>query len=491
MGWANKLIGWASGNGAEVDANHNLMVRTPQATQRLGGETPQANFVGAYRMFTEVDGGSITGNAILRSPYTSFDGNLSMGLQTPLCTRMFNTTGQNTAKESYNTTTAAAAWGGGFITFSGGTTNGHGANVSTRQYFTLTGNGCLHIEVIGAITAAPVANQVFECGLFPQPAGVAAPSEGVYFRYTSAGLIGVVNSNGTETPTGVLYPAGSVAPNVNAQYKIIIHQRLVEFWINDIYLGSLATPTGNGMPFMTAALPIGLNYRCTGAVTGGMNVKIAGVHADQLDENFGRPANEIACMQGMMASQAQGGATQGSTAVLPNATAATTLSGGALSQTVTIATGLGGQAGLAAAVPGIDGCLFAYQVPAGGVNQTPRTLVINGLRISALNVGAAVVTTPTTVQFSLAYGATGGSIPSLAQAETLNVKAWRRVALGFSTWLVGALVGAQAPDIDVKFACPIVVNPGEWVAIVAKFIQGTATASQVEWVVAEYDAKWV
>jgi hypothetical protein len=171
------------------------------------------------------------------------------------------------------------------------------------------------------------------------------------------------------------------------------------------------------------------------------------------------------------------------------------VTGGALSQTVAIKTGLGGEAGIQAAAAGVDGCVTAFQVPTGGINQTPRNLIITGIRIDSVNIGAAVATTASILQWSLAFGATGGTIPSLAQAEsasftTATAKAWRRIALGIQSWLVGAAIGQPAEQITVMFDSPIVVSPGQWVAVVAKFIVGTATASQVEWSTITFDAHY-
>jgi hypothetical protein len=197
-----------------------------------------------------------------------------------------------------------------------------------------------------------------------------------------------------------------------------------------------------------------------------------------------------------MAYQGQNGGTMGTSALLPNATAATTVTGAAISQTVPIATGLGGQAGIVAGVAGVDGLITSFQVPTGGINQTPRNLVITGLRIDAVNIGAAVATTASVLQWSLAFGATGGTVPSLAQAESASfvtgtTKAWRRVPLGVQSWIVGAAIGAPAEQISLNFQSPVVVRPGEWVASVAKFIVGTATASQVIWCTVTFDAHYV
>jgi hypothetical protein len=163
---------------------------------------------------------------------------------------------------------------------------------------------------------------------------------------------------------------------------------------------------------------------------------------------------------------------------------------------VAIATGLGGQAGIVAAVAGIDGLVTAFQVPTGGINQTARNLIITGVRVDAVNIGVAVATTATILQWSLAFGATGATIPSLAQAETgsfvtATAKAWRRRPLGLHSWIVGAAIGASAEAIDMTFDSPVVVHPGQWVAAVAKFIVGTATASQVIWTTVSFDAHYV
>lgn len=105
-------------------------------------------------------------------------------------------------------------------------------------------------------------------------------------------------------------------------------------------------------------------------------------------------------------------------------------------------------------------------------------------------------TTASILQWSLAYGATGATVPSLAQTEsasftTATAKAWRRIPLGVQSWVVGAAIGASAEQITMPFASPVVVRPGEWVASVAKFIVGTATASQVEWATVTFDAHYV
>jgi hypothetical protein len=224
----------------------------------------------------------------------------------------------------------------------------------------------------------------------------------------------------------------------------------------------------------------------TGAVSNTNTMRVSDITVSLMDLQTAKPwAHQMAGM-GMNAAQGQNGGTMGTTAALPNATAATTITGGAISQTASIATGLGGQAGIVANVAGADGLITAFQVPTGGINQTARNLYITGVRINAVNLGAAVATTASILQWSLAYGATGVTIPSLAQGESASfttgtAKAYRRVPLGIQSWIVGAAIGAAAEAIVINFDTPVVVAPGEWVATVAKFLVGTATASQVIW----------
>ncbi|MGL4649827.1 MAG: hypothetical protein ACRC1H_10495, partial [Caldilineaceae bacterium] len=297
---------------------------------------------------------------------------------------------------------------------------------------------------------------------------------------------GEIRFNGITTQTGVLRTLAQL--NVGQSYKfvIVVGEREVEYWLDDHLLVEQTMPAGNGQPFLQASLPAFLMKYNTGAVANTNTMRVSDVTVSLLDLQTAKPwAHQVAGM-GQNAAQGQNGSAMGTTALLPNATAATTVTGAALSQTAAIATGLGGQAGIIAAAAGIDGLITAYQVPAPTINLTGRNLYITGVRIDAVNIGAAVATTASILQWSLAFGASGGTIPSLAQAESASfatgtAKAWRRVPLGIQSWVVGAAIGAPAEALDVTFDSPIVVSPGHWVASVAKFIVGTATASQVIW----------
>ena len=470
------------------DGSGNALVTLPQVEAQSG----------YVRMMSENDAGALTGDAYLKSPETSPDYRLRVGLDTVLFTDNFNATAQNTAQWSYTFATLTAAQpGAGTVNFSAvqGTTSAHGAFMRSFQYFPVINTAPLAVEFkAGVFTSALVSGEVWLMGLGLPSAAVTRPTDGVWLKLTSAGLVGVIAYNGTEVESGAL-PA-TLALGTIYKFTLVIGESEVEFWLDDELLGELAIPTANGVPWLSASAPAFMQKYNTGAVSNTNTMRVARVGVSLLDVATFTPAEHQMALQGLMGYQGQNGGTMGTTALLPNATAATTVTGGALSQTVAIATGLGGQAGIVAAVAGVDGCVTAFQVPTGGINQTARNLVITGVRIDAVNIGAAVATTASILQWSLAFGATGGTIPSLAQAETgsfvtATAKAWRRIPLGVQSWVVGAAIGQPAESITIYFDSPVVVHPGQWVAAVAKFIVGTATASQVIWTTVSFHSHYV
>lgn len=449
--------------------------------------------VGAVRLFSENDSGSITGTPYLKSPETSTDFRLRTGLDTLLYDHTpSETSPDNTRIKVSGIATMTTSMATGFIALNAGgaaTASGNYVSWSTNRVFRIRGASQLYVEFeVNLNNASLIANQVAEFGLFLPVAGV-QPADGVWFQLDSGGLKALMNYNGSITQTGVL--VASWSPNRNYHLTMVVSDSDVEFWQDDVLIGELAVPNGQASPCLTDSLPCTIMQRNSGIVSasGQGILKLGNICVTAGDLNYVKPfAFQMAGM-GHMGYQAQAGATMGSTAAFANATAATTVTGGALSQTVTLATGLGGQIGITAAVPGIDGLIFNYTNPVGSVSQPPRNLTITGVKISAVNIGAAVATTPTTISWSLAFGAASANL-AVAEAVALTaatVKSFRRVPLGIQSWAVGAVVGAKDTDLYMSFQSPIVVHPGEMVALVAKFIQGTATASQVIFVNATYD----
>jgi len=478
-------INGLTGTKAEVTATNRLAVA-------LGTDAVAAPAdVGGVRNFSENDTGALTGVVSLLSPEVDSDYRVRVAQDLVLDEENFNYTAQNTGKHSYLTTTMTNAWTAGQLTTNSGstTTTTTGTVFQTYAYFPIVGTQTLSAEAVIGFSAQPQANSFVEFG-FMLPSTVAvAPTDGVFFRLNSAGLQGIASFNGAETSTGV-FPAtsgsGTWTYTNSKRYLFIVYCTATgaEFWIDDgtgaNKAGSIPRPSGQSRVSMSAALPFALKHRITGGAAGGVIQATLGAYNVRLG------GSNLSAIPGTQGSRVYGsyqglsGGTMGGLATYANSTNPTAAAPSNTALTANLPGGLGGQGAVTAAVAAAtDGIWGSYQIPAGTSAISGKRCVIRGVVIDAINNGAAVATTATTVQFCLAYGHTA---VSLATAEGAAAKAPRRVSLGYATWAVGAPVGAQ-PQGGKIFAdfgdAPIFVNPGEFVQLVGKFLVGTATASQV------------
>lgn len=476
--------------GTNLDAQGNIKVVTPGF---IGDGTEIGGGVGeGPSIQSEDDTGELTGLRDLRSPETDDDYRLRVGHDNWLDQEYFIDTAQNTGKFSHNfTTLTATESASGLLTNSGGiTTTTTGMTFGTFAMFPVGGTQTLVCETAVAFSAQPNANTVIDFGMFQRGASTAfAPLDGVYFRLTAAGMFGVINENGSETTTAVFPLALGVGTWVytnNAVNRFLIQITNVRttFWINNFKIGEILTPSGSDGPCRSRALPWSIRHAIVGGAAGAVTQALVKSYrvffrGQQTMEKFSVIGNRV-----LGSYQGLSGGTMGSLASYANSTNPTAAAPSNTALTANLPSGLGGQ-GLvtAAAAAATDGIWGEYAVPAGSSTVQGRRLVIRSVKIDLVNLGAAVATTATTIQFSLAFGHTA---VSLATAETgsfvtSTAKAPRRVALGIATWAVGAAIGQQ-PQFGPIYSdfedAPIFVNPGERVALVGKFIVGTATASQ-------------
>lgn len=482
---------------ANVDADYNLQTTTPQATTRAGGDAAAPNYVGATRIVTENDGGFLTGDVILGLPSTSLDDRLQVGVSTPLFAYNFNATAQDTSAWTHAFTTMTMTQSGGFLNCNANNigTAATGALLSSKRYVSLSTAGGLRFAAIVNITLAAPANQVWYIGLGVPVGAVTAPTDGCWFQYSSAGLIGVVSYNGVTTQTGAMPTASplTLPVNTNVTLQIKIWGRQVYFYYNSYVVGVLPTPAGNGIPFMSEALPVFIQQVNTGTVSGGtfMQLKVATVIVDQTDLNWSKSYAHIQSGKGLGAYQGIPGGTIGSTALFTNSLAAG--AGAAMTNTTAaLGTGLGGQfTYLPTLAANTDGILCSFQVPAGSVNVTARTLVITGIRIQSI-VSTVLVGGPLFMVYSLAFGHTALPLNTAETGSfvTASTKAPRRVPLGIETFgaaaALGTLGGGGPVAVDFDHA-PIVVNPGEFIAITAKNLGGTVTSSGTVTAIVTFD----
>ena len=473
-----------SGNVVEATGNQ-LHVKLPATASTAGFATVQY----------EQDSGSVTSVPLRRAPNVSMDARLSTGLDTLLFSDSFNGIIQNTGnwRHIFAVMTTTMGSGSMLMNANSNTASLSGINVTTWRMFPLTGAGGLRYEIILSFTEAPLANQVFECGFFPYGTGAAAPTEGVFLRYTNAGLVGVASHNGVEG-TPVTLPA-TFTTDQTYTLGIRLNQRRIEFTRDDIILGVLNIPSGQGFPTMAQAYPISHQFRNGGLVSGSsvMQCKINGVTVIQKDCNTVKPWAHQQCMQGLSGYQVQNG-----TAPLSTSNASTALYtnnlvpgvGAAMANaTAGLGVGLGGQFSCQPTLAsGTDGILCSYLNPAPSINITGRTLVVMGVRIQGI-ITTALTGGPLLYFYSLCFGHNALTLLQLETGSfvTAGTKTPRRIALGMETYAATAAVGTLGQGVYVTFQAPIVVNPGEYVAVAAKNVGTVTTAGVITWLVT-YDA---
>lgn len=464
------LVGGVSGNKQEVDSSGNAKVILPLTASLMGG----------VRFFSENDAGTVIGSPYLYSPETDEDYRLRVSSDLIYDTETFNYTAQNTGKHNYANTSLVNTWSAAGLTTNSGNTvvTTTGSAISTYAEFPMIGTTEMYCETEGSFSAAATANTIIDFGLFRRgAANPYAPTDGAYFRLNAAGLFGVVNNNGSETTTSVFSFTHTI--NHVYQFTISMHEREVKFWIDDVLYATIPTPAGNGQAFMSTSLPYSLRHAIVGGAAGSAmsfilkdyTISVGGSGLTTVPSTFG--SRVFGSYQGLS------GGTMGSLATLPNSTNPTAAAPSNTALTANLPAGLGGQGSVTAAVAAVtDGIWGSYQVPTGTVNSLGRRLVLRGVRVDAVNNGAIVATTATTVQLSVAYGHTA---VSLATADAVAAKSPRKLSIGFMTWPVGAAIG-QGPQGGSLFLdlgdAPIFVNPGEFVQLVGKFLIGTATALQ-------------
>ena len=466
-----RIEGNTSGRVVEVTTAQELKVALDT------GSTP-AN-VGAVRAFSENDPGSVTGEVYLKSPETSSDFRLRVGLDNLLFGDTFNATAQNTGTWKHLFTTMTATMAGGSVLFNANSTatTTTGCMLQTWQHFPMFGASGLYWEATGQITSAPLANQNYCAGFGLGATATVEPTDGIYFRLNSGGLYGVVKFNGSETVAQLL--TASIPASTNAKYVIAVNQREVEFWVDDVLMADIETPNAQAQMNLCGSLPAFFQFYNSGTVTGApqMQVKVGTVNISLQDLDCTRQFSHQMSAMGL-AYQGLNGGTMGTLAAYANS--ANPTAAVPTNTTAALGSGLGGQFWHTNTLAlNTDGIVCSYQNPAGGVNQTPRQLVISKVRIDTAvqttlaNAGGAVYV------WGLAYGHTAVSLGTAESASFANntAKAPRRVPIGVQT-AVGALAQGsllQTLDLDLD-QCPIVVNPGEFVAVFVKNIGTVGTA---------------
>lgn len=476
MALDTNIVGAVSGTGANVDADRQVLVKLNSDPDKSGAVIPHY----------ENDDGALTGTPYYRSPEVDEDYRLRVATDSVLDAESFYYTAQNTGKHRYGNTTLTVTWGSGGLTLNGAgvTTTGTGCELRTYAFFPLFGSGNLYCETVLAFTAQPTTNVIVEFGLgLTNNTGTAAPSDGAFFRLTSAGMVCVCSFAGSETTTAV--PAAFTYANNEAhKFQIAVTLREVEFWIDDQRAATVDVPVASGTPFSALTLPWFAQQRQPGTAGSVLQTKIynyvvalGGINQTTDYDDIGNAL--YGSYQGLS------GHTMGSIANFANS--ANPTAAVPTNTTAALGSGLGGQFWetdtLAATT---DGVICSYQNPAGTIAIPGRRLVVKGVKIESF-VQTALTGGGYNAVWSLAFGHTA---VSLATAEAATTKAPRRVPLGAQVVASGAVVTTAINTVYVDFTRPVIVNPGEFIAVVKKKV-GTAPSAGVIAHLVTFDYGWV
>lgn len=435
----------------------------------------------------------MTGTPYLKSPETSSDYRLRVGLDTIVLDDTFNGLTQNTTKWFYsNATMTASLPGAGTLNFGTvqGTAATHGAFIRSFQYMPLYGASGLAVEFhLGQYTSALVANEQFLCGLGNVATAGTEPTDGVWLQFSSSGTILQQRYNGNSTPSGVLEANSALGLGSLYHYCLVLGNSEVEVWKDDELLAEVPIPAGVGQPFQQGSLPAFMQKLCTGTVSNTNTMRVSDVTISQLDISTHKDWGVARSLAGKSGFVGQNGHTQGKTSLWTNNTAPTAV---AITNTTAAFTGLGG---IAAVLPTLaansDGVVFSYQNPAPTVNIAGRNLVIRGVRVQGA-VSVILAGGPVVYAYAVAFGHTAVSLATAETASFANntTHAPRIAPIGIETYAATAAVGTLGSQgLTLQLANPIVVRPGEFVAIVARNL-GTVTTTGAITITATYDAYW-
>ena len=476
MALDSNIVGALSGTGADVDADRQVLVKMNADPAKAGAVIPHY----------ENDDGTLTGTPYYRSPEVDEDYRLRVATDSVLDAESFYYTAQNTGKHRYGNTTMTVTWGSGGLTLNGAgvTTTTTGCELRTYSFFPLFGSGNLYCETVAAFTAQPTVNVIVEIGLgLTNNTGTAAPTDGAFFRLTSAGLVCVCVFAGSET-TAAVPVAFTYANNETHKLQIAVTLREVEFWIDDQRAATVSVPISAGTAFSAMTLPWFAQQRHPGTAAAVLQTKIynyvialGGVNQTTDYDDIGNAI--FGSYQGLS------GHTMGSLANFANS--ANPTAAVPTNTTAALGSGLGGQFWetdtLAATT---DGVICSYQNPAGTIAIPGRRLIIKGAKIESF-VQTVLTGGGYNAVWSLAFGHTA---VSLATAEAATTKAPRRVSLGVQAVASGAAALVKLDTVYVDFTRPIVVNPGEFVAVAKKKV-GTAPSAGVIAHIVTFDYGWV
>ena len=187
-------------------------------------------------------------------------------------------------------TTMTATVASGFANLNAGLSVAAGAVAQLRTYrhFPAYKQYTTYAEMEVQLAQSPVSGNRCEWGLF-LASGTAAPTDGAFFRVDSTGEFKcILNYNGTETTTAAIN-VNQLGVGETHSYLVYVGSTVVEFWVNNILVGEIPTPVGQGSSLSSMNLP--LSFRCHNvtATSVAQVMKVGNVNVTWGDQNGNKP----------------------------------------------------------------------------------------------------------------------------------------------------------------------------------------------------------
>jgi len=466
---------------ANVSGTYELQVATPQTEENAG-------FV---QLSAEVDSGAVLGTRTVLPLEVSDDYRLRIGMDQTIFNSGFEGTTIRTDNFNQSVSTMTSAQASGYFSINSGnaTANGNYLILSSRRTIPLYGTYPTYVDMWIREANQNATNAISEWGI-GYAATTAAPTDGVFFRRNSAGVLkAVVNYNGVETEETI--DTTNVTPRSNVgtydatecnHFLIAIHNDIVNFWINDILVSTIECPDANPIPISASAQPLLFRVYNSGVASAGRRIEIGFINASIGDQTNNKPWPHAMCGLGGGAYVTQQGNSTAGTVTRTNGAhgwpaSATGRTAGTWTATSAPAlNSLGGMwtsPAISTLASDADYPVFAYQNPAGSASLPGKTLYVTGIRVGEAYVATAASTNAIQLTYIVTPGASSATTSTAEGVSTIGHKAIVVGSHGFSS---SEAIGNYKAGFEVRFDSPLVIPPGMFFTFIVRPF-GTVTSN--------------
>jgi hypothetical protein len=471
----------------DVDAYHQLKVVTPQTGISAG----------FAKLSTEKDAGSILGSRSLKGFDSSDDYRVRVGYDQTVFNATFEGTTILSTHFSTATTTTGAVQANGVLTVNSAAAasmiqSGAAAYVRTWRTFPTFGTYPLYVDMWISEGGPLAVNAISEWGLlYLTTQATQQPLDGIFFRRISGGqLKGIITSNTIDITEITLdtrnVPSrdgyGSYEPVEINHYLITVDNNIVNFWINDVLVGSIRCPSSQSQFASASALPVGFRVVNIAVASAARQINVGCVNVGFGDQNTDKPWSDTMVGSGAGAYQLQIGNTPGPTVTRASASTGHPASGTARTAgtwTATSAPALNNLGGLwtspaiSTLTSSADYPVFAFQNPAGSATRPGKTLYITGVRIGDTVPSVVAATNPIFISYIVMVGGSAAATNTGDAATTVSGKS---IVIGGHGFISTEAVGSHKPGFEMNFTSPLMVPAGHFISLIVRPF-GTVTGN--------------